>query len=55
MRGYLLKLDKRFKSFEHLKTEKNAKNRIRDMGALLQKQRNLWKNSVNPGVTSKFI
>ena len=23
------------------------------MGALLQKQRNLWKNSVNPGVTFK--
>ena len=25
------------------------------MGALLQKQRNLWENSVTPGVTSKFI
>ena len=26
MRGYLLKLDKRFKSYEHLKIEKSAKN-----------------------------
>ena len=25
------------------------------MGALLQKQRNLWENSVNPEITSKFI
>ena len=26
MKGYLLKFDKRFKSYEHLKIEKNAKN-----------------------------
>ena len=31
------------------------KVRTSNMGALLQKQRNFWENTVNPGVTSKFI
>ena len=31
------------------------KTRTNYMGALLQKQRNLWENSVNPGVMSKLI
>ena len=35
--------------------KKMLKNRTSYMGALLQKQRNLWENSVNPGLTSKFI
>ena len=53
--GRLSKLDKRFKSYEHLKIEKNAKNYTSKMGALQQQQRNLWENSVYPGVTSKSI
>ena len=56
MRGYLLKLDKWFKSCEHLKIEKKIlKIRTSSMGALLEKQPNLWENCVNPGVASKFI
>ena len=55
MRGCLFKLDKGFKSYEHLKIEKNAKNQTTKMGALQQQQRNLQENSVNPEVTSKFI
>ena len=55
MRGRLLKLDKRLKSYEHLKIKKNAKNQTSKMGALQQQQCNLWENKVNPGVTSKSI
>ena len=52
----MLKLGERFKSYEHLKMEKNMlKIRTSYMGALLQKQGNLWENGVNRGVTPKFI
>ena len=37
------------------KLKKMLKIRISYMGALLQKQGNLWGNSVNPGPSSKFI
>ena len=53
MRGYLLKLDKQFKSYEHLKIEK-IKIRTSYMGALLQKQRNLWQKYCKSGGNVKI-
>ena len=37
MRGYLLELDKQFKSYEHLKIEKNAKNQNKLYGCFTAK------------------
>ena len=60
MSGRLLKLDKWFKSYEHLKWQKDVKyqkklgknEKVSNLGRQLQ---NLLEKNVNPGVTARNL
>ena len=55
MRSCLLNWTSGRKVMSICKLKRMLKIRASYMGALLEKQRNFWENSVNPGVTSKSI